>query len=329
MGGAMIYLSRGLKEQGFGGFGKVLAILFCILCIGGSLGGGSAFQVNQSLLALQDSVPYFVDKGWLYGLFMAILCGAVVLGGIRRIALTARYVIPFTCGVFLLAGFSVLILNFSAIPAALGKILSGAFRPDAIYGGLAGALVQGFRFAAFSNEAGMGSAALAHATAKTRHPVRQGLVSLLEPFIDTVVICAMSALVIVVTGAYDNPEYVDLIKSTNGAGLASRAFSQQIPFFKYLFSFCVVVFAYSTIITWSYYGERCWTYLFGEKSALIFKLGFIFIVYFSATISAENVLQFSDLMILGMAFPNLIGVFILSGKVRKQLDAYWASSFKA
>ncbi len=324
MGGAMEYLSRGLKEMGFAKVGQVLAIIFCVLCIGGSLGGGNAFQVNQSLRAVQEAIPFFGEHKWVYGLIMAIATGIVIIGGIKRIAQTAEVIVPFMCGIYVLACLYIIVSDAAMVPAAFGKIIGGAFAPDAIYGGIAGVLIQGFKRAAFSNEAGVGSAAIAHSAAKTKFPVREGLVSLLEPFIDTIVICTMTALVIVITGAYENPAYSDLIANANGAGLTSRAFSEKIPFFKYVLSLSVALFAYSTMISWSYYGERCWAYMFGEKASMIYKIGFVVIVFFSATISAANVLDFSDLMILAMAFPNMFGVFILSGKVKRQLDEYWA-----
>jgi alanine or glycine:cation symporter, AGCS family len=192
-----------------------------------------------------------------------------------------------------------------------------------VYGGIVGVLIQGFRRAAFSNEAGIGSAAIAHSASKTQYPIREGLVSLLEPFIDTVVICTMTALVIIITGAYNNPDYLPLVEANNGAGLTSRAFGEQITWFPNLLSLSVALFAYSTMISWSYYGERCWTYLFGERFSLLYKVLFITIIFLSASASASNILDFSDLMILSMAFPNMIGLLVLSGRVRQSLKEYW------
>ena len=211
MGGAMEYLSKGLKEKGWPRLGMFLAVMFSILCIGGSLGGGNSFQVNQSLNAMQETLPFLAARPWIYGLIMTVLVGVVIVGGIRRIANVAEKIVPLMCGIYVLAALTILLMNFTAIPAAFGAILSQAFTPAAGYGGFIGVLVTGFRRAAFSNEAGAGSAAIAHSAARTPYPVREGFVSLLEPFIDTVVVCTMTALVIVITGAYNNPEYADLV----------------------------------------------------------------------------------------------------------------------
>lgn len=323
MGGAMEYLSRGFADIGWPRIGRMLAIAFCLLCIGGSFGGGGAFQVNQSLKAVQETLPFFGQNPAIYGAIMALATATVIIGGIRRIANTAEIIVPFMCGTYVTACVYILLANASEIPTAVTIIVSQAFAPEAVYGGTIGVLVQGFRRAAFSNEAGIGSAAIAHSASKTKYPAREGLVSLLEPFIDTVVICTMTALVIVITGAYKNPEYSALITSNNGAGLTSRAFGEQISWFPQVLSMSVALFAYSTMISWSYYGERCWTYLFGERFSIIYKIIFIAIIFMSASASASNILDFSDLMILSMAFPNMLGLLFLSGRVKRHLDEYW------
>jgi alanine or glycine:cation symporter, AGCS family len=217
----------------------------------------------------------------------------------------------------------VLLSNVAQVPAALATIFQQAFDADAAYGGFIGVLVVGFQRAAFSNEAGAGSAAIAHSAARTQYPVREGLVALLEPFIDTVVICTMTALVIVFSGAYANPAYDALIEGRAGAALTSRAFGEHLEFFPYILSFAVVLFAYSTMISWSYYGERCAVWLFGPNASLPYKLLFLGFVFLGSIITATNVLDFGDLMILGMAFPNMLGVYILSTKVKGMLDRYW------
>ncbi len=324
MGGAMYYLSNGLKELNLGGLGKVLAVLFAVLCIGGSLGGGNTFQVSQSLNALQESMPILVTYPWIYGLVMATLVGVVIIGGIKRIAEVADKIVPTMVGVYVTAALYILFDNYSLIPTAFGAIIEGAFAPPALYGGFIGVLVQGFRRAAFSNEAGTGSAAIAHSAARTPYPVREGIVALLEPFIDTVVVCTMTALVIVITGAYNNPENAALIAGNQGAALTSRAFGQHISWFPLVLSGCVLLFAFSTMISWSYYGERCWTYLVGDGKSRIFQFVFVLFTFLGSIVSATNILNFGDLMILGMAFPNLVGVLLLSGKVKADLDAYWA-----
>jgi len=323
MGGAMYYLSKGLSELKMGAFGKALAVLFAVLCVGASFGGGNAFQVNQSLRAIQETVPFFADNHWAYGLIMVVLVGVVIIGGIQRIASTAEKIVPAMCGVYLLACLAILGMHASHIPAAFGEIISGAFTPEAGYGGLLGVLVMGFRRAAFSNEAGVGSAAIAHSAAKTDHPIREGIVALLEPFIDTVVICTMTALVIVITGVYDRPEYAKYIADNNGAGLTSSAMGESLSFFPPILSLAVFLFAYSTMISWSYYGERCWVFLLGDRASMSYRLLYLVFAFLGSIVSATNVLDLSDLMILGMAFPNILGCVLLSGKVKKDLDDYW------
>jgi alanine or glycine:cation symporter, AGCS family len=323
LGGPMQYLSKGLAELGAPRAGRILAVIFAVLCIGGSLGGGNSFQVNQSMNALQETMPFLVDNGWAYGLLMTGLVGIVIIGGIRRIARVADKIVPLMAVVYIGAALFVILANAAAVPAALGEIFRQAFSPDAAYGGFIGVLVVGFQRAAFSNEAGAGSAAIAHSAARTDHPVREGIVALLEPFIDTVVICTMTALVIVFSGAYANPAYESLIASNQGAALTSRAFGETLAVFPYVLSFAVFLFAYSTMISWSYYGERCAVWLFGQRASLPYKLMFLAFVFLGSVLTATNVLAFGDLMILGMAFPNLIGVYLLSGKLRRMLDEYW------
>jgi alanine or glycine:cation symporter, AGCS family len=326
MGGAMFYLSRGLAEIGLGRLGKVLATLFALLCIGGSFAGGNAFQVNQSLEAVKQTLPILNGHEWVYGLVMTALTGVVIIGGIRRIATTADKIVPAMCALYVLACLYILAVNYQRIPAAAAAIVSGALTPSAGLGGALGVLVIGFRRGAFSNEAGVGSAAIAHAAAKTPYPVREGIVALLEPFIDTVVVCTMTALAIVITGVYDatDPEFAPLIKGGNGAALTSRAFGQAVWWFPHVLSLAVFLFAYSTQISWSYYGERCWAYLFGDRATMSYRVIFLAFTFLGSVMSATEVLEFGDLMILGMAFPNLIGVLLLSGKVKRELDEYWA-----
>ena len=324
MGGAMEYLSKGLAEKGMPRFGMVLAVLFSILCIGGSIGGGNSFQVNQSLNAVQETIPFLADNRWVYGLVMVFLVGLVIIGGIRRIANVADKIVPLMAVVYVAAALAILGMNFGRIPWAFGEIFRGAFTPMAGYGGLIGVMVVGFQRAAFSNEAGAGSAAIAHSAARTPYPVREGIVALLEPFIDTVVICTMTALVIVITGAYNNPEYEAIRQASQGATLTSRAMGEQLVFFPYVLSFAVFLFAYSTMISWSYYGERCWAWIFGDGSTRIYQVLFLAFTFLGSVITSTNVLNFGDLMILGMAFPNILGVLLLSGKVRAELTEYWA-----
>lgn len=330
MGGAMFYLSKGLGEMGMRPFGQILAVFFAILCIGGSFGGGCAFQVNQSLTAVAESIPFLKvtdeqDFRWVYGLVMTAAVGVVIIGGIRSIARVAEKIVPLMCGVYVLAALGIIVMNIDAVPAAISSIVSQAFSPDAAYGGVLGVLVMGFKRAAFSNEAGVGSAAIAHSAARTEYPVREGIVALLEPFIDTIVVCTMTALVIIITGAYNNPDeaYVAARTSNQGATLTSMAMDAQITGFRFVLAVAVSLFAYSTMISWSYYGERCWAYLFGDRSSMVYRVLFLLFVFLGSIVSATNVLEFGDLMILGMAFPNVVGLVLLSGGVASDLQVYW------
>ncbi len=337
MGGAMYYLSRGLAELGLGLLGKLFAICFAVLCVGGSFAGGNAYQVKGSLDAVGQTVPFFKEFPWVYGVLMLVLTAIVIIGGIRRIASTADKIVPVMCSIYVLAGLLILLKNYSAVPAAFSLILSSAFSPEAFRGGFVGVLVWGFKRAAFSNEAGVGSAAIAHAAAKTEYPIREGIVSLLEPFVDTIVVCTMTALVIVITQAYDyqNPAFPAEYKAqftlndqnvatgVSGASLTSLAMDSQIPGFRYVLACATFLFAYSTMISWSYYGERCWAYLFGEGFSMVYRAIFLVFTFLGSVISATNVMDFGDLMIFGMMLPNMVGLLLLSGKVRRDLDVYW------
>jgi alanine or glycine:cation symporter, AGCS family len=314
-GGPMQYLHRGLEEMGAGGLGKVLAVLFAVMCIGGSFGGGNMFQANQSAQLAGEVVPIFGDYPWLYGVLLAVAVGMVIIGGIKRIGMAASAIVPAMCGIYVIAGLVVLFVNASEVPAAFGVIISSAFTTSSVAGGAIGVLIRGFRRAAFSNEAGVGSAAIAHSAASTEEPVREGIVALLEPFIDTIVICTMTGLVIVTSGVYTD-------ESLTGIAVTAAAFATVIPWFPIILSIAAVLFAFSTMISWSYYGERCWTSLFGTGSSLLYKLLFLICVFLGSVFSLGSVLDFSDLMILGMAFPNILGCLLLSGKVRASLDTY-------
>ena len=260
--------------------------------------------------------PLFQTYGALFGVMLAVAVGVVILGGIKRIGMAAGVIVPVMCGVYVVAGLYILLVHAAEVPAAFGQIITEAFTPAAGYGGLVGVLVQGFRRAAFSNEAGVGSASIAHSAATTKEPVREGIVALLEPFIDTICVCTMTGLVVVITGTYQT-------HAGDGVLMTSAAFASVLPWFPLVLSFAVVMFAFSTMISWSYYGERCATWLFGPSASLPYKLVFLLAVVFGSAVKLGNVLDFSDLMILGMAFPNIFGLLLLSGKVRAALDDYW------
>ena len=319
-GGPMHYLRQGLAERGYPRLGRVLATLFALMCIGGSFGGGNMFQSNQSYLQISTVFPAF--SGTLGALFFGILLagavGVVIIGGVRRIAEVASALVPFMCVLYVASGLSILLLNAGSLGAGLATIVGQAFRPEAGLGGLVGVLIQGFRRAAFSNEAGSGSAPIVHSAARTDEPLREGMVALLEPFIDTVVVCTMTGLVLVVTGAYQSPD------AGTGIQMTSWAFATVFPGFPLLLSFIALLFAFSTMISWSYYGEQCWAYLFGVKSILSYKAIFLLFVWMGAIFQADAVIDFGDMMILGMAFPNLIGVVMMSGSIKTELDHYLA-----
>ena len=322
MGGAMEYLSKGLAEKGVPRLGKVLAIMFAIFTIFGSFGAGSAFQVSQSMGAIQEQIAFFREMPIAYGLLMAIAVGLVIIGGLRRIAHVAEAIVPSMVIIYVSACIWIIGSNADLVPNALSMIVTEAFSPIAVAGGMVGALVQGFKRAAFSSEAGLGSAAIAHSAASVKYPVRQGLVALYEPFIDTVVICTMTALVIVITGVYNAPEYEALRAASQGAALTSAAFATVSDWFPMILTLSVVLFAYSTMISWSYYGERCWVYVFGERYSILYKVIFIGFIIIASIASAASLLDFTDLLVLSMAFPNLIGLYVLSGKVKTALGEY-------
>jgi len=324
MGGAMEYLSRGLEEKGLKGLGKALAAIFAVLTILASLGGGNAFQVSQALGAVSNEITFFKEAPWAFGLIMALAVGIVIIGGIKRIAHTAEAIVPAMITIYLAAAIWIILSNIDLVPLAFGKIITEAFTPIAVGGGMIGVIVQGFKRAVFSSEAGIGSAAIAHSAASVKYPVRQGMVALYEPFIDTIVICTMTALVIIITGVYNAPEYADLVAQNKGAALTAKAFGSAISWFPIVLSISVVLFAYSTMIAWSYYGERCWTYLFGERYSMVYRLIFVAFIVVASVTSATTLLDFSDLALLGMAFPNFIALYLLSGKVKRALDDYTA-----
>lgn len=333
-GGPMYYLDKGLKEKGLGTLGKVLAVLFAIACIGGSFGGGNMVQINQAtqqLAAVTGGEGSFFDaNGWVFGIIMAATVGVIIIGGIKSIARVTDKVVPFMVGIYVLGATIVLVANFSQIPAAFSAIFGGAFSAQALYGGFIGVLIQGFRRAAFSNEAGIGSASIAHSAVKTDEPVSEGIVALLEPFIDTVVICTMTALVIVISGYGDIGQQAAFESFSSGGGndaaiaLTSSAFEQTLSWFPVVLSVAVILFALSTMVSWSYYGLKAWTYLFGESKSMeyLYKAIFCVFVIIGSAITAKSVFDFGDAMIFAMAFPNVLGLYFLMGKVRKAYDSY-------
>lgn len=319
-GGPMYYLSQGLADIGLAKVGKVLGALFALFGIPAALGGGNMFQANQSFAALAIVVPTAKNYDWLFGLIVAFLVGLVIVGGISRIGIVTSKLLPFMVTVYLVACFWVIGVNISQIPESFRVIISQAFTPNAVQGGLVGVLVQGIRRSAFSNGAGLGAAAIAHSVARTTEPVREGIVSILEPFIDTVIICNLTALVILTTGNYGE----NVININGGSALATTAFKSVIDWFPIVLCGIMFLFALSTMITWSYYGERCWAYLLGEPSVFVFKGVFLFCIFLGSIVNLGAVVDFSDMMLLGMSIPNLLGCFLLSEKVATDLGNYWS-----
>jgi AGCS family alanine or glycine:cation symporter len=315
-GGPMHYLSKGLAEVGKKTLGKFLAIIFSILAVCGAFGGPSMFQSNQSYGAVASVLPFL--PGWLYGLILTGLVALVILGGIERIGMVAGTLVPAMCVIYMLASLWIILSNFTQIPEAIATIFTGIFSPGAVEGGVIGVIVQGLRRSAFSNEAGVGSAAIAHSAARTDEPIREGIVALLEPFIDTIVICNMTALVIVITGVYRNPQF----EGIGGAELTSAAFGTVIGWFPSILALAVFLFAFSTIISWGYYGERCWAYLFSERSLIVYKVLFLLAIFVGSVATPAAVIDFSDAMLLSMAFPNLLGAYFLTNKVAADLKDY-------
>lgn len=331
-GGPMYYLSRGFADIKMGPIGKVLAIVFAVFCVGGSFGGGNAFQANQA--TSQITTLLGLEGGGvrtIIGIILAVITAIVIIGGIKRIATVTEKLVPFMAIIYILASLIIIGAHFTEIPAALGQIISGAFTPTAAVGGIAGVIIQGFRRAAFSNEAGAGSAAIAHSAVKTKYPASEGIVSLLEPFIDTVVICTMTAVVIVLFNmdgyfVYGGVNGNVMIGSevVNGVDLTARAYNDVIPGFNAVLTVAIVLFAFSTLISWSYYGLQSWKYLFGRSAAadLSYKILFCLFVVIGSAASLGSVLAFSDAMILAMVFPNMIGLLFLFPKVREELNRY-------
>ena len=333
-GGPMYYLTKGFSERGVFG-GGILAVLFSIFCILGALGGGNMFQANQAHAQLTNVFGDY--PGIITGLVFAAIVFAVIVGGLKSIARVTEKVVPIMGIIYVGAALVIIALNYDMIGWAFGQIIEGAFTGLGVAGGMVGALIQGFKRAAFSNEAGVGSAAIAHSAVRTKEPITEGFVSLLEPLIDTVIVCTMTALVIVITGQLiSDPETglyvlneagnaVATVDGNTGVALTSAAFSSEIGFFRYILAIAVILFAFSTMISWSYYGLKAWTYLFGEGklTELIFKLIFCAFVVIGAAASLGPVIDFSDAAIFAMAVVNIIGLYVLMPIVRKELDSYW------
>ena len=316
-GGPMYYLSKGMSDKGKPRLGKAMGVFFAVMCIFGAMGGGNMFQGNQAHQMFSTTFGLFVGYGWLFGLILAILVGLVIIGGIKSIAKVTDKIVPFMAILYVGTALIILLVNITQIPAAIGVVLAGAFAPKAIAGGIIGVLIQGLKRAAFSNEAGVGSAAIAHAAVRTKEPLTEGYVAMLGPFIDTVIICTMTAMVIVITGAYN-------IEGLSGVALTSSAFQSVFPWFGTLLAGAVLLFAFSTMISWSYYGLKCWTYLFGESkgSEISYKVIFCIFVVIGCSASLGPVIDFSDAAIFAMSIANVIGLYMFMGELKVDMKDY-------
>ena len=323
-GGPMYYLKTGLAEMGMARLGKILAVFFAVMCVGGSFGGGNMFQANQAAAQLIERFDIqFGGAGFTFGVIMAVIVGVVIIGGIKRIGSVTEKVVPFMAAIYVGAALIIIVMKYDLVPTAFGMIYDGAFNPSAALGGVLGVLIVGFQRAAFSNEAGVGSAAIAHSAVKTKYAASEGIVALLEPFIDTVVICTMTALVIVITNI-DGGFFEYGQSGIQGVELTTRAFDSAIPGFSWILTMAVVLFAISTMLSWSYYGLQAWKFLFGKGKAvdIAYKVLFLLFVVVGASISLGAVIDFSDAMIFAMVFPNVIGLVLLSPKVRDELKLF-------
>lgn len=330
-GGAMYYVDLGLKQMGgyWKPIGKVLAVMYAVMIMGGAIGGGNMFQVNQTAEAFRSTFHIPESYNWLIGVSMAVLVGIVIIGGIKRIGAATSKIVPAMCGIYVIAALFIILTNITKVPETIGLIFTMAFSDNAFYGGIVGVFVWGIKRAAFSNEAGLGSAAIAHAAAKTDEPVREGIIGMIGPFIDTIIVCTMTALVVIITGAWNDPSIVEAGQRNVGVALTTTAFKSVISWFHYILTISIALFAYSTMISWCYYGERGWVYLLdhfngiGLKTVIVFRVIFVGCILFGAINTLADVLDFSDLLILSMAFPNIVGSIILAPRVLEKVRDYW------
>ena len=316
LAGAFYYLEEGLREKNMPRLGRILGVIAAILCIGGAIGAGLMFQANQSIAIISSSFDLDGTSKFILIVFITTLLGAVLIGGITRIAQLTEKIVPFMSIVYVLSCIAILAINYNHIAEAVSLMFSAAFKDNALYGGIIGAIIQGVKRSAFSNEAGFGSAPIAHAAAKTTEPAREGILAILEPFIDTVIICFMTGIVIVVTGVYQNTEIND------GVLITKNAFATVSSWFPYVLSLVVFLFAFSTMLTYSYYGQQAWLYLGHGRGLRICHVTFMAFVFIGGILKLGIVIDFADILFLSMAVPNLIGMYILSSVIKKEIDVY-------
>ncbi len=322
-GGPMYYLRKGFEERGMTGFGKFMGTFYAIGIFVGALGIGNMFQSNQAYVQLNTVTGGALDGlGWLVGLILAAVVFAVIIGGIKSIARVTEKVVPFMAIFYCLFAIIVILMNVSSVPQAVANIFTGAFTGEGVAGGALGALIIGFQRAVFSNEAGIGSASIAHAAVKTPEPVTEGYVSLLEPFIDTIAICTITALVIGTSQVAD-PNFAN---GATGVAMTSAAFERQISWFPIPLAFGALLFAFSTMISWSYYGLKGWTYLFGEGEAgqTLYKLIFCGFVALGCMVKLGPILDISDALVFLICVPNILGLYFLAPIVKAEMLSYKA-----
>lgn len=319
LGGPMVYLKKGLTEEfNLKKIGAFFGFFYAFMTVMASFGGGNLFQANQAYELLSNQFPVVADHPWTVGIILSISSGVVLLGGIKRIGDVTSKLVPFMCIFYCLSCLVIIFYNYTEIPALFISIFKEAFNPAAIYsGGFIGVLIQGVKRASFSNEAGLGSAAIAHAAAKTDEPIREGVVAMIGPAIDTHVVCTMTSLAILITGTHLDPNVAG-----KGAQITALAFATIGSWMPYLLTLATIIFAYSTIISWSYYGEKGIEFLIGSKYIPAYRLVYCLIIILGPILKLGNVIDFSDLMLLSMAFPNIFGMIFLSGKVKDKLDDY-------
>ena len=324
-GGPMYYLERGLKERGIPRIGKFAAKFYAVGIVIGCMGIGNMFQSNQAYVQFVNVTggpdsSWFNDKGWLFGLVIASIVALVIVGGIKSIARVTEKIVPFMAVFYVICSVTIIGMNYEALPFAFGAIIDGAFSPESINGGALGVMIIGFQRAVFSNEAGIGSAAIAHAAVRTKEPITEGFVALLEPLIDTVIICTLTALVIVTTLYYE-PNFT---QGLGGIEMTSSAFERNISWSPYTIAIAGLLFAFSTMIAWSYYGLKGWTYLVGESRAadIGFKTVFCLFVILGCSIQLSAVLDFSDAMVFVICVPNILGLYILAPALKRRLGRY-------
>lgn len=321
-GGPMHYMAHGLTRKKMRKLGRVLSVVFAVLCIAGALTGGNMIQINQTVEQIVNITggqnSFFYGQNWIIGIVVAVIVGIITVGGIKSIAKVTEKIVPFMCGLYIISGLYVILVHFTLIPNAIAIILKQAFMPASVYGGIAGTIIMGLRRSVQTNEAGTGSAPIAYATVKTKEAISQGFVSLIEPLL-TGLLCLLTAFVIVITNSYDNSS-----NAVVGIQVTSNAFCSVLPFFKYILSVVVCLFALSTTISWAYYGQKAWTFMFGEgrKRVIAFQLFYCAFIIIGSFLNVTSVINITDAMMIAVSIPNIIAMYILAPEIKRDLITY-------